>query len=119
MICKRKNVNIAIRLCKYDERYEINVENGKLKSWKIIEPELDTMSPDEIDKYTILEKYDHSHLENSDEICCPICYENENLYKLPCSTDSSEHIVCGDCIIHLRFGRRLKCPFCTTQMLLK
>lgn len=70
---------------------------------------------DKLDEHSSLVKVvDYqSTIEQIDQIECCICFETDNLYKLPCSVDGSDHVLCGTCIQRIRQKNIVKCPYCT------
>ena len=106
MSCINCHIEIAKWLSTLSHSYFITIENDKIIDFKIID-DLDGIPITDLHSHTSLKQY----LEPDTD--CPICCENSNLYMLPCSKETSYHILCGECIMKLRHMRQLKCQECT------
>lgn len=110
---KKYDIEILHYLCSINSLFVIETKNDALIKWKILNP-IDDFPTTELHIHTNLLQIDPNEINDDDNIC-PICDENVNLYKMPCSGNGC-HTLCVNCIRKMHTNGKVTCPHCRTKV---
>ena len=104
--CDNGNINIANWLTTICDDYYIEIEDGKIKSWKIKNSLQDLYENKEYNK--IIEKLKIQKKDDIEIETCSICYEDNSNFLTSC-----KHNFCMECFMMWYIGHNKKtCSYC-------
>lgn len=131
--CKRNHSDVAQWLASFNDDYFIEIENNKIKKWKVLtiyDKIGDLSKKNDVDglkeifsSHEMKTMSDENDSDDDDSNKCLICQSKDEdlMINLKCQTNNNiyDHYYCMECFSHWYSEKKKKCIYCKTEISLK